>query len=336
MSKIFGSPVLLIGGSGVVGTVAAEILSQLCPGLPIAIGGRNLAKAKSAAGGLPGATAIEVDLEKVGLGLPPEQEFGAIIAFAKDDWLNALAYAQDHGIPYVSVSGGTFEMAPEVGLYIRNPRAAPILLGSQWLAGAAAVPTLYFAKAFQEVTSIHLTALLDEQDMGGPAAYQDYERITQSAPFAMVRRNYDFYWAGGSEAKSSFADSSGMQVAANAYSPLDVVALGAATGAQSVRLDLAVAESPARRRGEHFSTEIGIEISGTREGVASTSKHRIIHPAGQAHLTGLFVALGIERLLGLAGGEPAQPGLYMPETLINPDHAVQALTRFGAEITTQS
>jgi hypothetical protein len=45
------------------------------------------------------------------------------------------------------------------------------------------------------------------------------------------------------------------------------------------------------------------------------------------------VALGVERLLGLAGGEPAAPGLYLAEVLIDPAYFVRRMQEFGARST---
>ncbi len=54
-------PVLIIGGSGIVGAKAAQTLRQLHPELPIAIGGRDVTKAMSVAGALGNAVAVKID-----------------------------------------------------------------------------------------------------------------------------------------------------------------------------------------------------------------------------------------------------------------------------------
>jgi hypothetical protein len=60
-----------------------------------------------------------------------------------------------------------------------------------------------------------------------------------------------------------------------------------------------------------------------------------VHPAGQAPLTALGVALGLERLLGLDGDEPVAPGLYLPEVLIDPAYFVRRMTESGAHVETR-
>lgn len=333
MSASAKKPVLIIGGSGIVGSKAAKILRQLHPELPITIGGRDLAKADAVAREIGGAEGARIDLERPDLGLPATNAYSAIAMFLKDDSLNSLKYAQTHGAAYLSISSGTFEIAPEVAHYIHQPKSAPILMASQWLAGTATLPTLHFANEFQTIDSIEIAALLDEQDMGGPAAYADYERITKAAPSSLILKNGKWLWATGEDAVASFKSVDGIEMQAQAYSPLDIASLAAATDAASIRLDLAVGESASRRRGEPFSTEIIITITGQRkDGSTARVRHEIVHPAGQAPLTALGVALGIERLLGLAGGAPAAPGLYLPNVLIDPAYMVQRMEEFGARI----
>jgi hypothetical protein len=54
-------------------------------------------------------------------------------------------------------------------------------MASQWLAGAAVFPVLHFANAYKNLETIRIGVVLDEEDMGGPAAYADFERLTTVA-----------------------------------------------------------------------------------------------------------------------------------------------------------
>ena len=67
------NPVLIIGGSGVVGSWTARTIRTLHPDLPLAIGGRDLAKADAVARDIGGATGIKVDLDRPDLGLSGDQ-----------------------------------------------------------------------------------------------------------------------------------------------------------------------------------------------------------------------------------------------------------------------
>ncbi|WP_395674563.1 hypothetical protein [Inquilinus sp.] len=324
-------PVLIIGGSGVVGARAAKTLRRLQPELPITIGGRDLARAEAVAREIGGADAAAIDLDRPDLG-QPDRDLGAIAVFVKDATLNSLRAAQARGIPYVSTSSGVFEIGPEVALAIHRP-TAPVLLASHWLAGAAVLPALHFGRAFRRIDEIRIGALLDEQDMGGPAAAADYDRIITATARVQVRQDGHWRWIGGEEATATYRSVDGVELPAQAYSPMDVASLAAATDARSIRLDLAYSQSASRRRGEPFSTEIVIELAGERiDGTAGRSRHELVHPEGQAPLTALFIASAVERLLGLAGGPPAAPGLHLPEMLLDPAGMVRRLEEFGTRI----
>ncbi|WP_426131237.1 NAD(P)-dependent oxidoreductase [Pararhizobium sp. PWRC1-1] len=324
------NPVLIIGGSGVVGSWTARTIRKLHPDLPLAIGGRDLAKAEAVARDIGGATGIKVDLDRPDLGHSGDQAFSAVAVFVKDDKLSSMRYAQHHRIPYISISSGTFEIGPEVAQYIHAPDRAPILLASHWLAGAAIFPVLEFAKSFQQVDAIRIGVLLDEQDMGGPAALADYNRITGAAPASLTVKDGRMHWVSGDEAKARYVSVDGVELEAQAYSPFDIMALAASTGAKGIRLDLAYSQSASRRRGEPFSTEIAIEIEGHgADGQHRLDRHEIVHSQGQAPLTALGVALAVERLLGLAGGDAPKAGLYLPEVLIDPAYFVRRMKEFG-------
>jgi hypothetical protein len=147
--------------------------------------------------------------------------------------------------------------------------------------------------------------VLDEQDMGGPAALADFERITRAGPMALFVVDGKWHWAGPDDATRVVADSGGQQTKADAYSPLDVMALAKMTRARSIRFGLVYGQSASRRRGEPFSTEIIFKIEGeTQDGARTRKRYELIHPKGQAPLTALGVSLALERLIGLDGRTP--------------------------------
>lgn len=323
-------PVLIIGGSGVVGAQAAAAIRRLHPGLPVTIAGRDLARGQAVAKKL-GVEALTADLSKRDLGLPEGARFSAVIVFVKDDWSNALRFAQRQGIPHLSVSSGAFEIGIEAARFIHQPQAAPVVLASQWLAGAALFPTLEYAKPFRTIDAIHVGVLLDERDMGGQAALADYERITQAGAATLTLENGRFVWISGEEAKARYRSVDGVELPASAYGPLDVLSLAAATDAKHIRFDLSFDVSASRRRGEPFSTESVISIAGVLQaGERARRTYEIVHPQGQAPLTGLGVALATERALGLAGGEALKPGLYFPDGIIDSAYYVARMKEFGA------
>jgi len=328
------APILLVGGSGVVGRWAARFLRAAHPDLPLLIGGRDLARSEKAAGEVGNAEGVALDLAADDLGLG-ERSVSAVAVFFTDERIAGLRFAQSRGVPHISISPGIIEIGPEVAAYIHDPDAAPVVLGTEWLVGATTVPTLEFAKAFGRVHDIAIGALLDEQDAFGPAATADLERQTKTMPAALTRRDGAWFWRVGDEAKARFRAADGTEMEASAFSPYDVVGLATATGAPNVRFSLAVGVSSTRRCGEPMSTEIIIELAGEdHAGQPLRTRHAIVHPEGQMPLTGLGVAMVLERLVGLDGKAATPAGLYFPYQLLDPAAYFARLKQIGGAVMT--
>jgi hypothetical protein len=326
-------PILLIGGSGLVGRWTAELFRARNPDVPLLIGGRHPEKARQVAAEVGKAEGMALDLATDGLGLGG-RAVSAVALFALDTRLAALRFAQARRVPHIGISSGTFEMGPEVSAFVHNPHAAPVVLGSEWLAGVATLPTLHFAKSFGRVTDIVIGALLDEQDTGGPAAITDMDRQAELASAALTRRNGEFFWRSGDEAKAVVRAVDGTEIDATAFSPFDIAALAAVTGAPNVQFNLAVGLSSSRRRGGPMSTEILIDLAGEdREGKPLRTRHAIVHPKGEAPLTALGVTMMLERLVCLDGKPPVPAGLYFPEQLVEPAAYLRRLEQIGGIVT---
>jgi hypothetical protein len=325
-------PILLIGGSGVVGHWAARFLRDAHPNTPLLIGGRDSARAEEAAAALGNAEGVTLDLAKDDLDLGRRQVSAVVVLFT-DEKVAGLHFAQARGVPHISISRGINEIGPEVAAYMHNPTAAPIVLGTEWLVGATTVPALELAKAFGRVHDITVGALLDEQDAFGPAAEADLERQTKTVPAALARRDGAYIWRVGDDAKAKFRAVDDTEMEASAFSPHDIVGLATATGAPNVQFNLALGTSSSRRRGEPMSTEIIIELAGEDHvGKPLRTRHAVIHPQGQMPLTGLGVAMVVERLIGLDGKPPTLPGLYFPHHLLNPTAYFARLKQIGGTV----
>jgi hypothetical protein len=123
------------------------------------------------------------------------------------------------------------------------------------------------------------------------------------------------------------------QIDATGFSSIDVVGLASATGAQSVQFDLGMGISSSRRKGGTFSTEIIIDISGPGAGgEALRTRHAVVHPGGAAPLTGMGIALLLERLVGLDGKPPVTAGLYFPYQIVDASHYLARLTQEGGQL----
>ncbi|MBO0358139.1 hypothetical protein J0X19_09305 [Hymenobacter sp. BT186] len=328
------SPILLVGGSGVVGSWAARFLHDAHPEVPLLLGGRDLAKAQAVAAQIPSAEGVALDLAADDLGLG-QRPVSAVVVLFTDPRLATLRFAQARGIPHLSISAGIFEMGPEVATYMHQPQAAPVVLGTEWLVGATTIPTLEFAQAFGRVHDITIGALLDEQDVTGPAGFVDFERQTKTMPAALVRRDGAFVWQVVDEAKTTFRAVDDTEQQADIFSVYDVLGLAAATGAPNVQFKLAFGISSTRRQGQPMSTEILIELAGKdHAGQPLRTRHAVVHPQGQMPLTALGVVLLLERLLGL-DGQPAVPaGLYFPYQLLEPRTYLARFQQIGGQLLT--
>ncbi|WP_136069089.1 NAD(P)-dependent oxidoreductase [Modicisalibacter radicis] len=325
-------PILLLGGSGIVGRWTARFLRTAHPQAPLLIGGRDLARAEQVAAEIGNAEGVKIDLTAADLGLG-ERPVGAVAIFFTDTTTAALRFAQTRGVPYLSISPAIHEVGPEVAAYMHKPDVAPVVLGTEWLVGATTIPTLEFAKSFRRVATIRLGAVLGERDETGPAGFDDLERQTRTVPAIQARRNDLWVWRHGDDLEAELQTIDGTTLTAMALSPHDVVALATETSASNVEFNLAIREDSKHAGGEPMSTEILIEIRGIDlDGQPLTTRHAVVHPQGQMPLTGLGVALVLERLTGLDGKPATPPGLYFPCQLLDSRYYFDRFQQAGGEI----
>ncbi|WP_326615074.1 saccharopine dehydrogenase [Streptomyces anulatus] len=322
--------VLILGGTGQAGAGAAAFLRRWHPALPLTIAGRDIDRARRVADGLGAATAATIDLRRGDLGLPADRRYSAVVAALWDDRLHGLRFAQRRGLPYLSISSGLVDIAPEVVAGAQRANAAPILVASHYCAGAVVLAALHSARRFDRIDAIRISAVLDEQDTGGPAGIADLQRWSTATSAGLVRRDGVFTWVTDPDAQADVRRTDGTGLPGRSIAVLDVTSLALATDAPDVRFDFAVGESAGRRRGGPASLEVRIDLEGAGPGGAPIRRSRyLVHPAGQRPMTATGIALGVERLLGLRG-EAVAPGIHMPETLLDPAYAVERMTETGA------
>ncbi|MEU7864318.1 hypothetical protein [Nonomuraea sp. NPDC049141] len=248
-----------------------------------------------------------------------------MVAAVWDDRLHGLRYAQHCGLPYLSISSGLLDIAPEVVAGAQRAGAAPILVASHYLAGLIVLATLDSAREFDRIDTIGIGAILDETDTGGPAGIADLERWSAATSAGLMRRDGVFTWVTGLDAQADVPSVDGTVLPGQSIPILDVPSLALATGAPNVRFDFAVGEPPSRRRGEPASIEVRIDLEGVDlTGAPHSTSRYLVHSAGQRPLT----ALGVERLLGLRG-EAVAPGIHTPEALLDPAYAVERMVEIG-------
>lgn len=325
-------PILLMGGSGAIGRQTARAIRATYPDVPLLIGGRDLNRAQSAAAEIGGAQGVAIDTASADLGLG-EQKISAVVVLYKDDTLAGLRCAQSRGVPHLSISSGVFEIAPEIASFMHAPGAAALVLGYEWLVGATTVTALHLSKSFGQVDEIRIGALVDEDDAGGPAVAADFAHMHHLMPTALTRRQGVYLWREGNDAKAVFSALDGTLINASGFSSIDVVGLASSTGAPNVQFDLGMGISSSRRQGAAFSTEIILEISGVDlAGQALRTRHAVVHPGGAAPLTGMGIALILERLVGLDGKPPVAPGLYFPYQILDASHYLARLAQEGGQV----
>lgn len=312
-------PILLMGGSGEIGQRTAKALRARYPDAPLLIGGRNKDKAEQVASALGNAEGVTIDPRAEDLGLG-DRQVGAVAVFYADERLSGLRYAHARGIAHLSISSGIYEIAPEVAIHMQRPGAAAVVLGYEWLVGATTIATLACAKPFARVDAITIGALVDEEDQGGPAVAEDFERLATVMPSVLSRSDGAYVWRSSEEARHQFKAIDGTAIKASGFSSIDIAGLAAVTGARDVVFAIGTGISSSRRAGGAKSTEIIIELAGIdSHGAALHSRHAVFHPGGAAPLTAIGVSMLLERLAGLDGKPATQPGLFFPYQVL--DHA---------------
>lgn len=326
--------ILLIGGSGLVGRATAHWLNALHPDQGLLIGSRNIETARKIASGFSGAEGVAVDLARPDLGLDPDLRPSAIAVLAPEHGVNALSRAMELGVPYLNIGIGMPDVGPELAWFAFHPKAAPILLTSHWMGGAAAYLALDGARHFDRVDSIRIGTVVDTEDEAGPAALEDMERLHQNAPANMAFRGGHRVWLSGEDATAEVEALDGRKLTGAAFSSFDIASIQAATRASDVRFDIAADTSSSRLRGGPIAIEIAVEIEGRIGDDDRRWRGTLEFDKGQGSLTGLGAALSLSRLLGLAGGPALLPGLYMPENLAEVPWYLDRLTDAGARIET--
>ncbi|WP_437970493.1 hypothetical protein WMF04_14905 [Sorangium sp. So ce260] len=326
------SPVLLIGGSGHVGARAARALRRLHPDLPIAIAGRDGRKASAVAAEVGGpTTATTVDVGRDDLGLERGASFSAVVAFVKDEGTNALKRAQADGVPYVAFSDFVGEIGPVVAHYVARPTRAPILMLGHTLGGTATLAALHLAQELRSVDTIAIACVIDPNDHGGPAALADFERLQQTGQAALLLDDGKWTWLRGDAATRRVVDAEGVALVVQALPLLDVVSLAAATDARSIRVDMGARDRTAGGAG--LVTDLIVEVSGRRhDGASARLRYDLIDADSHSRLSAYGAAIATERLLGLAGGPPVGPGLYHPESVLDPASVIRRLEELGARV----
>lgn len=324
-------PILFAGATGVVGQQAIEWFRTINPEQAIYIGGRNMALADELALKVGNASSLVIDVERPNLGVDDCIELGAVMMLAPDSGTHGLRLAQNRKIPYMNVVTGMVEIGAELAEYALTT-SGPVLLASHWAAGAATFLALHLAEQFDSVSTLNIGVVLDPEDIYGPAAFEDMERLQSGVPSAFSYEDGKRKWLIEDAIHHKISTIDGREVIGTSFASLDTVSLRAVTGAKNIRFDIASEASSFRNTQDKAAAEIIVSITGSHAGVESTRKLAIEFPRGQSALTGLCSSLLLNEFIKKWQSDD-KATLYTPESLgIKPAEFLGLLVDFGARI----
>lgn len=319
------NPFLIIGGYGTVGSHLVSLLNQFLPDLPVVIAGRNAEKAQKSALQYDNTTGIAIDTQRPDLGIDGSMKFSGIAVLTNDLSTHPAQYAIAHGIPYTSIATQLNHIAPKLTLYLRNPDSR-VLIQDTSFAGILISAGIYCSSHFQKVKRIRAAALMDENDLGGPASQADSGDFSQKEAGLLLEDSQWIVPRDGKEMRE-YTLKDGFAFTGMSFPGFDAAELAYATDATSARVDFALGQSHGSRHGEKPSVEIIYEIEGTfTDGQDGMLKFQLTHPEGQTFLTAAGVAVGIESLLQ----NDKNPGLYLTSQKIDPEFMLSRLVQSGA------
>jgi hypothetical protein len=325
---VFGS-VLILGGYGSVGSRTARALRQLHPELPLVIAGRDLVKAHVLATELGHASAVVLDIERDDLGLPADLKPAVVLMAVRDLSLRTQRWAAAQGTAYVALSDGVFEVGPAIAGFIRQSKAAPVVLLGHSMGSVPALAALHAASDFERVDAIEVGLVFDPADPLGLASQKDMDRIGAIGPAPLVKSDGLWRWISAPQTQRSYSGVDGRTHRGATVGLVDVFSLSASE-AGSVRVDFAEGRTASTLRGERPSHEVIIEIAGMRkDGREGRFRWELVDPDGYAALSAKGIAVVIEGVFGLAGKPRPTSGLHLPETLVDTRHLMRRLAEFG-------
>ncbi len=321
--------ILIAGGYGLVGGMIARHLRAAGHDLDLILAGRHPENGGALAREL-GARTVRLDVADPAADLVAAGPVDLVIAALQDPGDHLLKAALRAGAGHISIVGTADSlMAPRAMTTAILARRPALMLG-HWLAGALTFAAMAAAKRLERVDRIELAALYDYADPIGPMTAGDAEGFVGRA---LIRRDGVWTTVEAGDSGRSVAREGLAAFEALPMGVLDTPGLAAVTGARDVRFDLGSGTSVGTAAGGAASHELYIDLTGlTATGETTTRRTLVSDPKGQAHLTGLGVLIGVERLLGLDGEPPPTGGLLFPEQIIDPERAVDRMRSFGVRI----
>lgn len=325
--------ILIAGGYGLVGSNIARTIRKVRQDVELVLAGRNPERGAALAQELGGASTAHLDIEH-GAGMATVAS-AALIVSALYDPANALFDAAlKHGIAHIGITTKADDLAPLAAAALHTPPKRPIVLLGHSTAGVATLVAQKAAKHFSRIDTIEIAAIYDVRDPVGPMTASDAEMLVAHA---LVREGGRWRWLDGRQHGRHVQLCDGRVLEGYPTGLLDAPSLAASPGAANVRLDMAQGDSLGTQSGGPASSDAYIDIAGTlHSGEQGKTRTVVSDPSGLAHLTALGVLVATERVLGVNGQAPAAGGLYLPETLVQPDAAIARFRQFGVRITCET
>lgn len=353
--------ILIAGGYGVVGQQLAILIRQCHPDLPFIIAGRNLAKAEALAHELGHASVLQFDVEQPNplQGAQPR----AVVAVVNDPHDYLLMDAVHNGIPYLDVTRWPERLRESISRLSTETMSASVMFTSGWMGGIAAVMAVAAARTLQKTERIDISVLFSLKDKSGPNSVEYMDRLAM--PFETLTD-------GQPQQVFPYTDSRRVKFPGGYTTPVyrfdtpDQLTLPHATGAKTVATRIAfddifstqllrvlirsgvwelisgdrftqLRQSLLYNPGSGASHEIDVAVDGSdTNGFSKTVTTTIVDPQGQTHLTALGALIQLERLLGLDGANPPEPGIVYPDTAPQVEHALCLLEQFDVTVSSRS
>jgi hypothetical protein len=324
--------VVIAGGYGLVGGNIARHIRTVSQNVELVLAGRSPDKGLPLAQELGGARTAFLDVEDAAS--VADAASADLIISALYDPANALVeVALKQGVAHIGITTKADDVAPIALAALRTPPRRPIVLLGHCAAGVATIVAQKAAQAFSRVDAIEIAALYDIRDPVGPMTASDAEMLVSRA---LLREGGTWRWLDGRLHPRLVRLADGTQLEAHPAGLLDAPSLASITGAPNVRCDMMQGDSLGTRGGGRASSDAYVDMTGVlQSGAPGTRRTTTSDPNGLAHLTALGVLVAAERVLGLDGRAPAAGGLHVPETLVQPQAAIERFRQFGVRITSQ-
>jgi hypothetical protein len=343
-------PLLIVGGYGLVGSLAARLLRERHPDLPLLLGGRHPERGRELAASL-GATVVAIDAAaRQPLAYLPQRPV-AVLAAVSDTGDHLLTDAMRRGIPIADIhrAGPASILDVAVGAARERP-VAPVLLAGGWMAGVSALMAAAVVRALGTADRIDITALASSDDRVGPDSWGFSERLAW--PY-YVMRNGRRRPAHPLTGLRRVCCADGAERQAVLVGTLEQTTLPLTLGVPTVETRMALQSAaelygliglkrsgalraladPSLRRVraallEHPGSGDIAGITVTARGAAGTASIDLLDIGGQAHLSAIGACRAAEQVLD--AGLPA--GISFPEQSADPQTDIEIMRQAGVVV----